>query len=103
MKDKIHPQYKDTTIVCACGAVIQTRSTKQNMHVDICSKCHPFFTGKQKLLDSAGMVDKFRKRYGKKQPKKDKEVKSKDATKEKSINEKLNEIKPHLEEGNKAE
>jgi len=66
MKDKIHPNYKDATIVCACGESIQTRSTKQNIHVEICSKCHPFFTGKQKLMDSAGRVDKFRKRYGKK-------------------------------------
>ena len=68
MKDKIHPKYKDTTIVCACGEVIQTRSTKENIHVEICSKCHPFFTGKQKLIDSAGRVDKFKKRYAKKRP-----------------------------------
>jgi len=66
MKDKIHPQYKETAIVCACGAVIKTRSTRENIHVEICSKCHPFFTGKQKLIDSAGRVDKFRKRYEKK-------------------------------------
>jgi len=63
MKDKIHPEYKETTIACVCGEVIHTRSTKQNIHVDICSKCHPFFTGKQKLLDSAGRVEKFAKRY----------------------------------------
>lgn len=66
MKDKIHPQYKETAIVCACGEVIKTRGTKQNIHIEICSKCHPFYTGKQKLLDSAGRVDKFRRRYGKK-------------------------------------
>ena len=78
MKDKIHPKYKDTTIVCACGEVIQTRSTKENIHVEICSKCHPFFTGKQKLIDSAGRVDKFLKRYEKrKKPKKAKAEKSK--------------------------
>ena len=73
MKDKIHPQYKEATIVCACGNSIHTRSTKQNIHVEICSACHPFFTGKQKLIDSAGRVDKFHKRYEKKQaPKKTK-------------------------------
>ena len=70
MKDKTHPSYKETTIVCVCGEVIQTRSTKQNIHVDLCSKCHPFFTGKQKLIDSAGRVEKFSKRYaGKVKPK----------------------------------
>lgn len=63
MKDKIHPAYKETTITCACGEVIHTRSTKENIRIEICSKCHPFFTGKQKLVDSAGMVDKFKKRY----------------------------------------
>jgi large subunit ribosomal protein L31 len=66
MKDKIHPNYKDTNIVCACGEVIPTRSTKQNIRVEICSKCHPYFTGKQKFVDSAGRVDKFMKKYGKK-------------------------------------
>ena len=65
MKKGIHPQYKETTIVCACGEVIHTRSTKQSIKVEICSKCHPFFSGKQKLVDSAGRVEKFRKRYGK--------------------------------------
>ena len=63
MKPKIHPEYKETTIACVCGEVIHIRSAKQNIHVDICSKCHPFFTGKQKLLDSAGRVEKFTKRY----------------------------------------
>lgn len=70
MKDKTHPQYKETTISCVCGETVHTRSTKQNIHVDICSKCHPFFTGKQKLVDSAGRVEKFTKRYaGKKKEK----------------------------------
>ena len=70
MKEKTHPEYKETTIVCVCGEVIKTRSTKQNIHVDLCSKCHPFFTGKQKLVDSAGRVEKFSKRYaGKVRPK----------------------------------
>lgn len=63
MKDKTHPEYKEATIACVCGEVIHTRSTKQNIHVDICSKCHPFFTGKQKLVDSAGRVERFTKRY----------------------------------------
>lgn len=66
MKEKIHPAYYDTTITCACGNVIQTRSTVRNIHVEICSNCHPFFTGKQKLIDTAGRVEKFRQRYEKK-------------------------------------
>ncbi len=67
MKEKIHPQYKDTTIICACGEVIHTRSTKQSIRVEICSKCHPFYTGKQKFVDSAGRVEKFLKKYKKKE------------------------------------
>ncbi len=63
MKDKIHPEYKEAKIMCVCGETINTRSTKPTIHVDICSKCHPFFTGKQKLIDSAGRVEKFAKRY----------------------------------------
>lgn len=63
MKAEIHPEYKMTTITCACGEVIHTRSTKENIHVEICSKCHPFFTGKQKLMDTAGRVERFRKKY----------------------------------------
>ncbi len=66
MKEKIHPKYTDTTITCICGNVIHTRSTKQNIRVEICSNCHPFFTGKQKFVDSAGRVEKFQKRYAKK-------------------------------------
>ncbi|HQP91902.1 MAG TPA: 50S ribosomal protein L31 [Candidatus Omnitrophota bacterium] len=65
MKEKIHPQYKEATIICACGEVIHTRSTKPNIRVDICSKCHPFFSGKQKFVDSAGRVEKFMKKYKK--------------------------------------
>ena len=65
MKEKIHPKYFDTTITCICGNVIHTRSTKQNIRVEICANCHPFFTGKQKFVDSAGRVEKFRKRYQK--------------------------------------
>lgn len=63
MKDGIHPNYQPTTIKCACGEVIETRSTKQDIKVEICSKCHPFFTGKQKLVDTGGRVDKFKKKY----------------------------------------
>lgn len=63
MKEGIHPEYKETTVKCACGAEYKTRSTKENIHVDICSKCHPFFTGKQKLVDTGGRVDRFKKRY----------------------------------------
>ncbi|HEX5019019.1 MAG TPA: 50S ribosomal protein L31 [Candidatus Binatia bacterium] len=64
MKAGIHPEYKDAKIVCACGHVVDTRSTAGNIHVEICSNCHPFFTGKQKFVDSAGRVEKFRKKYG---------------------------------------
>ena len=63
MKEGIHPYYQPTTIKCACGEVIETRSTKQDIKVEICSKCHPFFTGKQKLVDTGGRVDKFKKKY----------------------------------------
>ena len=63
MKEGIHPKYETTTIRCACGEVIETRSTKKDLHVDICSKCHPFFTGQQRILDSAGRVERFRKRF----------------------------------------
>ena len=64
MKAGIHPDYKETTITCACGNVIKTRSTKENIRVEICSKCHPFYTGKQKLVDTGGRVDRFKKRFG---------------------------------------
>ncbi|SFB66912.1 50S ribosomal protein L31 [Ruminococcus albus] len=63
MREGIHPNYVETTITCACGNVINTRSTKENIKVEICSKCHPFFTGKQKLVDSGGRVDRFKKRF----------------------------------------
>ncbi len=64
MKQAIHPNYEPTTITCACGEVIETRSTKKNIKVEICSKCHPFFTGRQKLVDSGGRVDRFKRRFG---------------------------------------
>ena len=60
----IQPNYVDCTITCACGNVIKTRSTKPEIHVEVCSKCHPFYTGKQKLVDTSGRVDKFNKKYG---------------------------------------
>lgn len=64
MKEGIHPNYKQTNISCACGNVIETGSTKENIRVEICSVCHPFFTGKQKLVDTEGRIDRFRKKYG---------------------------------------
>jgi large subunit ribosomal protein L31 len=63
MKTDIHPQYVECTITCACGEAIHTRSTRPQIRVEICSKCHPFFTGKQKLVDTAGRVEKFQKKY----------------------------------------
>ena len=65
MKADIHPNYSNTTIKCACGNVIELGSTKSNIRVEICSKCHPFFTGKQKLIDTAGRIERFRKKYEK--------------------------------------
>jgi large subunit ribosomal protein L31 len=64
MKKGIHPEYSSTTIRCACGSIIETKSTKKDQAVEICSKCHPFFTGKQKLVDSEGRVERFKKKYG---------------------------------------
>ena len=66
MKEKIHPKYVDCTITCACGNVIKTKSTRENFTIDICSNCHPFFTGKQKLVDSAGRIERFMRKYAKK-------------------------------------
>jgi len=63
MKEKIHPKYQLTKITCACGNVIETRSTVKDLKVEICSACHPFFTGKQKLVDTAGRIERFRKKY----------------------------------------
>ena len=66
MKKGIHPEFHEVNVVCACGNTFQTRSTKKDLRVEICSACHPFFTGKQKLVDSAGRVERFQKRYEKK-------------------------------------
>ena len=64
MKKDIHPEYTDAEVSCACGNVIKTRSTVAKMHVNLCSACHPFFTGQAKFVDTEGRVDRFRKRYG---------------------------------------
>ncbi len=66
MKQGIHPQFNETTVTCACGFVIETRATKDNIKVEICSNCHPFFTGKHKLLDTEGRVERFLNKYKKK-------------------------------------
>ena len=65
MKAGIHPEYMDATITCACGEVIRTRSTRAEIRVEVCSRCHPFYTGKQKLMDTAGRVERFRRKYAK--------------------------------------
>ncbi|MBZ5639838.1 MAG: 50S ribosomal protein L31 [Acidobacteriia bacterium] len=65
MREKIHPEYHEVQVVCACGSSFPTRSTRKDMRVEICSACHPFFTGKQKLLDTAGRIERFEKRYKK--------------------------------------
>jgi large subunit ribosomal protein L31 len=64
VKEKIHPEYVVATVTCACGETFQTHSTKKEIHLEICSACHPFFTGKQKYVDSAGRVERFQKKYG---------------------------------------
>ena len=64
MKPDIHPEYLDAKVNCACGAAFETRSTRGDFTVDICSECHPFYTGKQKVMDSAGRIERFKKKYG---------------------------------------
>ncbi len=65
MKAEIHPAYDNVSVTCSCGSTFKTRSTKtEDFHIDVCSECHPFYTGKQKMLDTAGRVDKFRQKYG---------------------------------------
>lgn len=69
MQDKIHPEYKDLKVTCSCGNVFMTRSTYKKgdeLHVEICSKCHPFYTGQQKIIDTAGRVDRFKKKFARK-------------------------------------
>jgi large subunit ribosomal protein L31 len=65
VKENIHPNYRATTFTCSCGNVIETYSTVADQHIEICDKCHPFYTGKEKLIDTAGRVDRFFARYGK--------------------------------------
>lgn len=67
MKKDIHPEYVEATVVCSCGETFKTRSTKDNLHIELCSKCHPFYSGKQKLVDSGGRVERFEKKYGRRQ------------------------------------
>ncbi|MFA6309735.1 MAG: 50S ribosomal protein L31 [Clostridia bacterium] len=64
MKEGIHPKYTEANVKCACGETFKTGSTKSDLHVDVCSKCHPFFTGKQKILDTGGRVERFNKKFG---------------------------------------
>ena len=68
MKQGIHPEYYDTTVRCACGNEVSTRTTLKDLHVEVCSQCHPFFTGKQKLMDTAGRIEKFKRKYAKAAP-----------------------------------
>jgi large subunit ribosomal protein L31 len=68
MKAAIHPQYSEIEVVCACGATFKTRSTSPKVHVEICSHCHPFFTGNQKIMDTAGRVERFRQKYANVKP-----------------------------------
>ena len=69
MKAGIHPQYNETTVVCSCGNTFTTRSTASDLKVELCSECHPFYTGKQKLVDTGGRIDRFERRYGKRKQK----------------------------------
>ena len=69
MKTDIHPKYGEATVRCSCGNTFVTRSTKEDLHVELCSECHPFFTGKQKLVDSGGRVERFQRRYGQRKAK----------------------------------
>jgi large subunit ribosomal protein L31 len=80
MKPNIHPKYYKTKAICACGATYEIGSTQDNIHVDICSACHPLFTGKQKLLDTEGRVQKFKKKYANVTPRAKKPVKKKKTT-----------------------
>jgi len=86
MKEGIHPEYKTAVVTCACGNTFTTRSTLESIHVEICSNCHPFFTGRQKLVDTAGRVERFRRKYGdaggKKKSKKSKAAKPETAAQE---------------------
>ena len=69
MKTGIHPEYVEATVRCSCGNTFTTRSTKNDLHVELCSECHPFYTGKQKLVDTGGRIDRFERRYGRRKQK----------------------------------
>ena len=84
MKKGIHPEYTETLVTCACGHTFTTRSTVESIHVEICSRCHPFFTGRQKLVDTAGRVERFRRKYGDGEGGKRKKAKRQPATKAKT-------------------
>ncbi len=79
MKADIHPDYVEATVVCSCGNTFTTRSTKPSLHVELCSECHPFYTGKQKLVDSGGRVERYRQRYAKSQAKQAEAAKRREA------------------------
>lgn len=104
MKKGIHPKYIESTIVCACGNTVHTRSSKESIHVEICSQCHPFYTGKQKLVDSAGRVERFQKRYaeggGKKASKPKAAQEKKEPVEEKAAPEEA--VKPQADEAMKS-
>lgn len=80
MKEGIHPEYKTAVVTCACGNTFTTRSTIDSIHVEICSRCHPFFTGRQKLVDTAGRVERFRRKYDKSKGTRSKKDKTKPAS-----------------------
>jgi large subunit ribosomal protein L31 len=75
MKEGIHPEYSSTTITCVCGNIIETKSTRKDIKIEICSQCHPFMTGKQKIMDTAGRVERFNKKYAGQEEKKAKKTK----------------------------
>jgi len=104
MRENIHPAYPNAKVVCACGATWETRSTHGDLHLDICSNCHPFFTGKQKLMDTQGRIDRFRKKYANnpapaEKPKKEPTPKKAASDKDKPAKEK----KPKKEGAEKSE
>jgi large subunit ribosomal protein L31 len=77
MKKEIHPEYMEATVICSCGETFKTRSTKPELRVEICSQCHPFYSGKQKLVDTGGRVERFERRYGKARPQRKKAAEDK--------------------------
>ena len=77
MKKEIHPDYVEATVTCSCGNTFKTRSTKPELRVEICSQCHPFYSGKQKLVDTGGRVERFERRYGKQRPQRKKPAEDK--------------------------